>query len=88
MQGHVPVPPSPHVPGGIAPIIGYLATREPQPLEDRVPVESEWWERDDEMDEDWAPRHGKVIRVTAIVVSISLLVAGMGTVLEVILSTH
>jgi len=87
MQGHLPVPPQPHVPVGLAPIIGYVATREPQPLEDRTPVEREWWE-DDDQDEEWPSRHQRVIKVTAIVVSISLLFAGVGTVLEVVLSAH
>ena len=88
MQGHLPVPPQPHIPIGLAPVIGYVATRESQPLEDRMPVEPEWWEIEDKDDEDWAPRHSKVIRVTAVVVSVSLLVAGLGTVLEVVLSAH
>jgi hypothetical protein len=39
MQGHLPVPPQPHVPVGLSLVIGYLATREPQPLEERAPVE-------------------------------------------------
>jgi hypothetical protein len=88
MQGHLPIPPQPHVPVGLAPIIGYVATREPQPLEDRTPVAREWWEDDDDQDEEWPSRHPRVIRVTAIVVSISLLLAGVGTVLEVVLSAH
>ena len=88
MQGHLPVPPHPPVPVGLAPIIGYLATREPQPLEDRTPVPREWWEDDDGHDEEWPPRHPRVIKVTAIVVSISLILAGAGTVLEVVLSAR
>jgi hypothetical protein len=87
MQGHLPVPPQPHVPDGLAPIIGYIATREPQPLEDRLPVEREWWEVDDD-EVEWAPRHSRVIRATALVVSISLLLAGIGTVFELVLSTR
>lgn len=88
MQGHLPPPPQPHFPIGIAPAIGYLATREPQPLEDRIPVEPEWWELDDEDEEEWGPRHPRVIRVTAVVVSISLVVAGLGTILELLLSSR
>jgi hypothetical protein len=87
MQGHLPTPPQPHIPIGLAPVIGYLATREPQPLEDREPVEPEWWEIDDD-DEEWTPRRPRVIRVTAVILSISLLLAGVGTVLEVVLSAR
>jgi hypothetical protein len=87
MQGHLPIPPQPHLPIGLAPIIGYVATREPQPLEDRLPVAQEWWE-DDVEDEEWPSRHPRVIKLTAIVLSISLLLAGVGTVLDVVLSAH
>ena len=87
MQGHLPIPPQPHVPIGLAPVLGYVATREPQPLEERTPVLREWWEDDDE-DEEWPTGHRKVIKVTAVVLSISLLLAGAGTVLEVVLSAH
>ena len=88
MQGHLPVPPQPQFPIGLAPVIGYIATREPQPLEERTPVEREWWEIDDDDDEEWPARHPTVIKVTAIIVSISLLLAGVGTVLEVVLSAR
>jgi hypothetical protein len=91
MQGHLPIPPQPHVPTGLAPVIGYLATREPQPLEDRLPEAREWWEDDSEDDfddEEWPSHHPRVIKLTAIVVSISLLLAGVGTLLDVVLSTH
>jgi hypothetical protein len=87
MQGHLPMPPQPHVPIGLSPVIGYIARREPQPLEERLPVEREWWELDDD-DEPWPARRPRVIKVTAVVVSISLLMAGAGTVLEVVLSAH
>ena len=87
MQGHVPVPPQPHFPVGLSPAIGYIATREPQPLEERTPVLREWWEDDDE-DEEWGPRHHRVIKATAIVVSLSLLVAGLGAVLDLVLAAH
>jgi hypothetical protein len=87
MQGHIPVPPQPQFPAGLAPVIGYIATREPQPLEDRVPVERDWWEIDDE-EEEWPARHTRVIRVTAVVVSLSLLVAGVGTLLDIVLGAH
>jgi hypothetical protein len=88
MQGHLPVPPQPQFPIGLAPVIGYIATREPQPLEQRTPPEREWWEIDDDDDEEWPARHPKVIKVTAIIVSISLLMAGVGTMLEVVLSAR
>ena len=90
MQGHLPVPPQPHVPIGLAPVIGYMATREPQPLEERDPVELEWWEMDDldEGEEAWVPGRQRVMKVTALILSASLLLAGVGTVLEIVLSAH
>jgi hypothetical protein len=90
MQGHLPVPPQPHVPIGLAPVIGYIATREPQPLEERAPVQPEWWEMDDEDGDwgEWSTRRPAVMKVTAIVVSVSLLLAGLGTLLDVVLSAR
>lgn len=87
MQGHLPVPPGPHYPVGLAPLIGYVATREPQPLEDRDPVEPDWMYEED-YEEEWGPRHSRVIKVTAVVVSLSLVLAGLGTVLELVLSAR
>jgi hypothetical protein len=87
MQGSLPTPPQPHSPIGLAPIIGYVATREPQPLDERAPVEPEWWELED-VEEEWAPRHSRLMKLTAVVLSISLAVAGVGTVLEILLSSH
>jgi hypothetical protein len=87
MQGHVPVPPQTPFPAGLAPVIGYIATREPQPLEDRVPVERDWWEIDDE-EEEWPARRSRVVRVTAVVVSLSLVVAGIGTLLDIVLGAR
>ena len=86
MQGHLPVPPQPHVPTGLAPVIGYIATREPQPLEERTPVEREWWELDD--GEEWPSRQPRVIRVTAIVLSLALLMAGLGSLLGAVLTAR
>jgi hypothetical protein len=86
MLGHQPVPPQPHFPTGLGPVIGYIATREPQPLEDRIPVEREWWEIDDDENEEWPAQHRGVIKVTAIVLCFSLLLAGLGTVVDVVLS--
>ena len=88
MQGHLPVPPGPHFPIGLAPVIGYIATRGPQPLKDRIPVPPEWWEIDDDEDQEWPAHRPAVMKVTAIVVSISLLLAGLGTVLDVVLSAR
>jgi hypothetical protein len=85
MQGHVPMPPQPHFPTVLSPAIGYIATREPQPLEDRSPEPLEWWE--DEI-EEWGPRHPRFVKITAVVVSISLVVAGLGTVFELLLTTR
>jgi hypothetical protein len=87
MQGHVPGPPQPHLPVGLSPVIGYIATREPQPLEERTPVEREWEDFDGD-EEEWQPRHSKVIKATAIIVSLSLLVAGLGAVLDLVLAAH
>jgi hypothetical protein len=87
MQGHVPVPPQPHFPVGLSPVIGYIATREPEPLEERAPVEREWEYLDGD-EEEWEPRHAKVIKATAIIVSLSLLVAGLGAVLDLVLAAH
>ena len=86
MQGHLPVPPQPHFPDGLAPVIGYIATREPQPLEERAPVEREWWEMED--DEEWPSRRPRLFKVTAIVVSASLILAGVGTILGAVLEAH
>ena len=88
MQGHLPTPPQPHVPIGLAPLIGYMATREPQPLEERDPAQLEWWEVDEIDEEGWVPRRQPVMKVTAIILSASLLLAGVGTVLEIVLSAH
>jgi hypothetical protein len=74
------------VPTGLAPVIGYIATREPQPLEERTPVEREWWEMDNA--EEWPSRQPRVIRVTAIVVSLALLAAGIGSLLGAVLTAR
>jgi hypothetical protein len=86
MQGHLPVPQQPHVPVDLSAAVGYIATREPQPLEERTPLEREWWETDDE--EGWPSQRPRVIRLTAIVVSVALLVAGVGTVIGAVLGGH
>jgi hypothetical protein len=94
MQGHVPGPPQPHFPEGLAPFIGYLATREPRPMGERPPGEPAWEEVDglalDEFDDvgEWEPMHRPLIQVIAVVLSISLVVAGVGTVLELLLSSR
>jgi hypothetical protein len=74
--------------------IGYVATREPRPLDDRAPQEPAWADEDgyalDVFDDvgDWEPMHRPLIKVVAVVVSISLLVGGVGTVLELVLSAR
>jgi hypothetical protein len=97
MQGHLPGPPQPHFPEGLAPFIGYLATREPRPLDERtrVPEEPGWADVGDEfvLDDfddvgEWRPLHRPLIQVTAVIVSISLVAAAVGTVLEVLLTAH
>jgi hypothetical protein len=94
MHGHLPGPPQPHFPDGLAPFIGYLATREPRPFDDRPPLEPAWAEGDDtELDQfadvgDWEPMHRPLIKVIAVILAFSLLLAGVGTVLEVLLAAH
>jgi hypothetical protein len=87
MQGHLPVPPQPHFPAGLSPVIGYIATRERQPLEERTPEPRQWWEIDDE-EEEWPRARRPFMKATAVVVTFSLIVAGLGTLLDVILSGH
>jgi hypothetical protein len=90
MQGHIPGPPQPHFPNGLGPFIGYIATREPRPLDDRPPNEAGWAEAPDGMlDEfddvgDWEPMHRPLIKVTAVVLSASLVLAGLGTVVDLL----
>jgi hypothetical protein len=92
MQGHLPGPPQPHFPDGLAPFVGYIATREPRPLEDRPPGEPGWADGGDysldQFDDlgDWEPMHHPLFKLMAVVVSVSLLLAGVGTVLEVVLA--
>ena len=94
MQGHLPGPPQPHFPEGLAPFIGYIAVREPRPLDDRPPAEPAWAEADEgELDQfadvgEWEPIHRPLIKVMAVIVSASLALAGLGTVLEVLLTAH
>ena len=94
MQGHVPGPPQPHFPEGLAPFLGYLATREPGPLGERPPEEAGWEEIDgytlDEFADvgDWEPLHRPLLQAVAVILSLSLVVAGVGTVLEVLLSSR
>jgi hypothetical protein len=87
MQGHLPGPPQPHEPIGLSPIIGYLATRDPQPLDELSPSTPDWLDADI-YDEPWGRGHSRVIKITAVVVAVSMVVAGMSTVLELILSAH
>ena len=94
MQGHLPGPPQPHFPEGLAPFLGYLATREPRPFEERAPAEPGWAEVDgldlDEFDDvgEWEPMHRPLIKVTAVILSFALVVAGVSTVLDMLLSAR
>jgi hypothetical protein len=94
MQGHVPVPPQPQFPEGLGPFIGYLATREARSLDDRPHEEAAWADADgtvlDQFADvgDWEAMHRPLIQVMAVIVSISLVVAGVGTVLEIVLSAR
>ena len=71
---------------------GTWLSAEPRPLDDRPPQEAAWAARDgtvlDQFADlgDWEPMHRPLIQVLAVVVSISLVVAGVGTVLEVLLA--
>jgi len=96
MQGHLPGPPQPHFPEGLGPFIGYVSTREPAPLDDRPPLEPGPWVTDDEghaLDDfadvgEWEPMHRPLLQVVAVLLSVSLVVAGVGTMLEVLLSAR
>jgi hypothetical protein len=94
MQGHLPGPPQPQFPVGLGPFIGYIATREPRPLEDRAPEEPAWADAEgytlDQFDDvgEWEPMHRPLIKVLAVIVSLSLVLAGIGTVLEVLLASR
>jgi hypothetical protein len=93
MQGHLPGPPQPHFPNGLAPFVGYIATREPRPLDERVPIEAGPSEGGDyppldEFDDlgEWEPIHRPFFKATAVIVSVSLMLAGLGTVIELVLA--
>jgi hypothetical protein len=94
MHGHLPVPSQPSFPIGLGPFIGYVATREPRPLDDRAPQEPGWADEDgyalDVFDDvgDWEPMHPPLFKVVAIVLSISLVVGGVSTVLDLVLSAR
>ena len=68
--------------------------REPRPLDDRPPEEAAWADADgtvlDQFADvgEWEPMHRPLMQVMAVIVSISLVVAGVGTVLEILLSAH
>jgi hypothetical protein len=80
----------------LGPFIGYVATREPRPLDERAPEEAAWGDADSDdtaLDQfadvgDWEPMHRPLVQVMAVIVSISLVVAGVGTVLEILLSAR
>ena len=81
------------VPEGLGAFVGYAATREPRPLDDPAPQEPGWADVPDELDAfddvgEWEPMHRPLMKVIAVVVSFCLVVAGVGTVLEVLLSQH
>jgi hypothetical protein len=95
MQGHLPGPPQPHFPIGVAPYVGYIATREPRPYDDRPPAEPVAEELGDDpaldyFDDvgDWAPMHRPLFKALAVVLSLSLVLAGVGTVVELLLVGH
>jgi len=96
MHGHLPGSPQPHFPDGLGPFVAYVATREPRPLEDRPPEEPGPWLEDaavgqlDDFDDlgDWEPHHRPLIRAVAVLVSAALVLGGLGTVFEVLLSAR
>ncbi len=49
-------------------------------------MEPEWWEFDLADEEEWVPRRQRVMKVTSLILAVSLLLAGLGTVLELVLS--
>ena len=94
MHGHLPGPPQPSFPVGLGAFIGYVATREPRLLDDRAPQEPGWADEDgnalDMFDDvgEWEPMHRPLIKVIAVIASFSLLVGGVSTVLELVLSAR
>jgi hypothetical protein len=95
MQGHLPGPPQPHFPTGLAPYVGYLATREPRPYDDRPPAEGSLEEagdypRLDQFDDvgEWERMHRPLLKATAVVLSLCLVLAGVSTVVELLLGSH
>lgn len=95
MQGHVPGPPQPHFPVGLGPFIGYLATREPRPLSERAPEEPGWVDDAElvafdgfEDVGDWKPMRRPLVKVLAVVLSFSLVVAAAGTICEILLTSR
>jgi hypothetical protein len=95
MQGHLPGPPQPHFPTGLAPYVGYLATREPRPFDDRPPAEGSGDENGDypaldQFDDlgSWERIHPPLFKAIAVVVSLSLVLAGLGTVVQLLLAGH
>jgi hypothetical protein len=95
VQGHLPGAPQPHFPGGLGPFIGYVAAREPRPYEERPPEEPGWDDiegdtRLDAFDDvgEWEAQHRPLIKVVSVIVCVSLVAAGLGTLLDIVLSVH
>ena len=93
MQGHVPGPPQPHFPVGLGPFIGYVATREPRPYGDRPPEEPAWGTMRRALDQfadvgEWEPMHRPLVKVIAVILSFSLVVAGWGQCSRCLLSAR
>jgi hypothetical protein len=87
MHGPLHGPPSPQVPVGLSPILGYMATREPEPLADLESDLPQWWDEEDYA-EPWGTGHPPVVKITAAVLALCLVVAGVGTLLEIILASR
>ena len=89
-----PCRPSPTSPRAWARSSATSRRREPRPLDDRPPEEAAWADADgtvlDQFADigDWEPMHRPLMQVMAVIVSISLVVAGVGTVLEILLSAR
>ena len=94
MQGHLPGPPQPHFPEGLAPFIGYVATRESRPLGEPAPEEPGWADVDgtalDVFDDvgEWEPMRPRYFKVMAVIIAISLVIGGVSTVLELLLNAR
>jgi hypothetical protein len=78
-------------------LVGYLATREPRPFDDPPPAERGGGEEEggaypalDQFDDvgAWEPMHRPLFKAMAVVLSLCLVLAGLGTVVQLLLAGH